>query len=213
VLSRFVDQLLPEAIDRLGILPADWDRWPPRAAPFQRRVTQSRWMRGEWMSKAPVQSAVISRQSVMIDRARIDRALKESPLFQALRAGDLVIEAKRRDDRGRYSEVEILSPEVWRFEHLIIQKSPPLLSQRVRNGVWTHFATPVVRADAMGWTAEAQMAQALRKLKAERRITPSMSIKAMHRLVLTELRKDPEKEAGFGYEHFRKNVAARGRSN
>jgi hypothetical protein len=151
VLSRFVDQLLPDAIDSLGILPADWDRWPPRAAaPFKRRVTQSRWMsKGkddhfEWMSEESDRSAAVARQREMMDR--VDRALRESPLFQALRAGDLVIEAKRRDDRGRYSEVEILSPEVWQFERLnIIQKSPPLLFQKAGKDEWARFAHPIVR--------------------------------------------------------------------
>jgi hypothetical protein len=140
VLSKFAGQSLPEAIDRLGILPTDWDCWPPRPLPPQRSARRSMWMSGE-----PYQAAVDARQSIMIDRAGIDRALKESPLFRALRAGELIVEAKRRGKGGSYSNAAVLDAEVWQFERLVIQRSPPLLCQRVRKGEWAYFANPMIR--------------------------------------------------------------------
>jgi hypothetical protein len=230
MLSRFVGQLLPDAIDSLGILPADWDRWPPRAAPFQRRVTQSRWMsKGkddhfEWMSEEPDRSAAVARQREMMDRA--DRALRESPLFQALRAGDLVIEAKRRDDRARYSEAEILGLEVWQFERRVIVRSPPLLLQRVGKGEWAYFANPIVRL-SQRTTAEtaAQQEGPRSRTKAPRKepaykimlrkkfelvragkINRGMREGEQFALVLKALEMGDEKQ-GFGIDTFAKYVA------
>ena len=209
MLSEFDGLSLPDAIDRLEILPADWDCWPPRPTPRPLRVIRSSWMSGE-----PQQPVAVAGQSIITERARIDRALKESSLFKGLWAGELTIEAKRRDDHNGYLKAETLDREVWQFERPVIQRSPPILFRKL-GGQWVQFVNPMVRLSPgprplaephKKKPAYEIMRDKKFELVKEDTIHRGMIESRQHDLVLKALDKKGD-EPGYSLDNFAKNVA------
>jgi hypothetical protein len=145
MISSFVDRSLVDVID--SIIGPDWKALEshPRPAPRPRTVARSRFVTGggdyDDMRVRPPSNVAIDDKR----RQRIE-AFRCSSLSLTLQSGELVVQAKQRDDEGAWSDdPETLQPELWQFERFIIQRSPPVLAWLVGKGVWRYFANPMIR--------------------------------------------------------------------